>query len=77
MSNEKKKKTENPTYCLVLFKIEGHETWRSSLMGKKEDFERTFAMDVKSNKPKVTENKFFIIDRLTGKVKEEKIKLTK
>lgn len=45
-------------YTLVMFKLEGHQTWRIN----------TEASLSKETKMKVTEKKFIIIDRITGEI---------
>ena len=56
---------KEPAYYLTIFKIEGHQTYRSDLSGYKEGFiEKTQSKGF----PKVTEFKTYRIDRLTGEM---------
>ena len=58
-------------YYLTLFKIEGHDTWRTHLSGHKDGFEKSCVKScVGSIHPKVTEKKVIRIDRITGNIKD-------
>ena len=68
MSNNKKELA----YYLTLFKIEGHETWRSALKSDKLGFDREVEIQSKSNQsyPTITDKKVYRIDRMTGEVSQ-------
>lgn len=57
-------------YYLTLFRIEGHQTYRSHLGGTENSHQQSVVGA--GNHPKVTEKKVFVIDRITGEVKELK-----
>ncbi len=57
---------------IIMFKIEGHETWRVSLYKNKQDLERYLQNPLNSNHPKITERKWFIVDKINGTIIEEK-----
>ncbi len=54
---------------IVMFKIEGHETWRTNLFSKKEDFD--IYLKKQLGHPKVTERKWFVRDLINGTITEE------
>ena len=54
--------------CICLFKMEGHQTWRVLLMRDADAVELYFKTQVGKNK--VTQKKFFEIDRITGTFEE-------
>lgn len=63
-------KKENPACFLVLFKIEGHETYRTAIWKKPADFDAYLKQPGQVNHPVPTERKWFIIDKITGTIKE-------
>ncbi len=64
-----KKEGPKSSYA-VMFTIEGHATWRISLYPGKADFDDYLSKQI--NHPKITAKKFFVIDRITGNITEEK-----
>lgn len=58
------------SYYLTLFTLEGHQTWRAHLTGRKDGFE----IEMKNWKPdvKLKERQTIRIDRLTGGFSEVK-----
>ncbi len=62
-------KKKNPTTNLYLFTIEGHETWRVLLAQNDVEFEKQTIKQPKF--PKMTGRKVFIVDKITGTVKEK------
>lgn len=67
-------KKENPHYnnitYILVFKVEGHTTWRRSLYPTKkahEDYMKKTPLH-----PKITDQKWFEFDTITGNITEEK-----
>lgn len=63
-----KKFKENPTelmYCLTLYKLAGHKTWRADLGRNERSFNKSIAQ-WGPTAPKVTDKKKFRIDRLSS-----------
>lgn len=58
---------KEPKYLILVFKIEGHSTWRM-LSGP--DEKQIMAQLTSREFPKVTAKKFIEIDRITGKIEE-------
>ncbi len=69
MKKETKSKA-NPTTCIIAFKVEDHISWRIGIFPTKEKFEQYLLGAM--NHPKITEKKWFIFDKITGKITEEK-----
>ncbi len=65
------KKEDKPfsTYILM-FTIEGHKTWRVSFYQTKADLDVYLSRQLKH--PKIVEKRWFICDRITGNITEEK-----
>lgn len=57
------------TYILM-FKIEGHKTWRISMFQKKSDLEVYLSKQEKH--PTIIEKKWFACERISGAITEEK-----
>lgn len=64
-SVEKKKEEVFSTYA-VMFKIEGHDSWRIGLYPTKEAFDIYLSHPGQKNHPKVTEKRWYVIDRING-----------
>ncbi len=57
---------------IVVFTIEGHQTWRANLYHKKEDFDTYLSNPGQKNHPKILKRKFFCFDKINGTITEEK-----
>lgn len=66
----KQEKKEVPPCVLILFKVEGHETYRAVTKSSEDQFDKEVA--IQKNHPKITEKKIFVVDRLNGTVNEKK-----
>lgn len=68
-----KKKDDKPfkTY-LVMFTIEKHDSWRIGAYPTKEAFDTYLNHPGQSKHPKVTERRWYIVDRINGTITEEK-----
>lgn len=62
------KKTNVKSYILM-FTIEGHKTWRLNPVPSKEAWDKYLAGQLKH--PKLTEMKWFVVDRITGNITAE------
>lgn len=58
-----------PPYGLLLFKIEGHRTWRMNPVKNEEELTRY--LSTQPNHPKITDKKWFSIDRIEGTITEQ------
>lgn len=65
-------KPERPTSMILLFKVEGHNTYRSCIYRKKEDFDTYIKLVNNGKHPNVTERKWYVIDKINGTITEEK-----
>ncbi len=68
---EKKKEEVYKTFA-VMFKIEGHDTWRIGLYPNKQAFDTYLNHPGQKSHPKVTERRWFTVDRINGLIIEEK-----
>ena len=65
MENKKQEK-KDLSYYLTLFKISGHQTWRTHISDHKDGFSK----QIPNIKTDITDTQLYKIDRLTGEVKK-------
>lgn len=58
-------------YHIILFKIEGHETWRISVKKDIRDFIKD--IDVKTF-PIITDTKLYLVDKISGDISLDPLK---
>ncbi len=56
------------TSTLILFRVEGHTTWRTTIFREEKQFDAYLSHPGQKNHPKVTERRIFILDTINGTV---------
>ena len=55
---------------IILYTLEGHKTWRVGIFPTKEIFD--IYLQVQEKHPKVTDRKWYVVDKINGTIIEEK-----